>query len=571
MTLGSFLRDRASPAPFAAVLLLSLTAACSGGGQGGATSRDASSAANSYPSTDYYETAAGAPGGVLRISASADTGTLDLHAISHTNAQWLGRLIYDNLVYLDDKGQPTPWLAKSWEISPDGKTYTFHLRDDVTFSDGSKFDAEAVRINLEHMRDPATKSPLAAAYIAPYVDGKAVDPYTFKAHLREPYAPFLNVLAQSWLAMESPKAITERPKEIGQKPVGSGPFVVQSYTRQQGVVLTRRPDYHWAPGFIRHEGPALLDRVEIAFVPEAMTRFGALAAGQQDLTIDAPWQNAAAIRSDPRLVLDKRVRTGIPMTALTFNTEKAPFDDVRVRRALAHAVDREGVLRAVRFGEIAPKADFLAANTRYYDPAYAKVLGYDPALAGKLLDEAGWSARDAEGYRVKDGKRLSGEVLTADGANQGPMIVAVQSDLKKVGAELKITVAPQTVLQQRRLAADYVLLAGGVWHTNTPDALYILYQSGEISSDRRIGQNVSRLKDVALDDLLAKARRSSDPAEAQALYSQAQKRLTELVPAIPLTDNVSIVGYNRRLKGLFFDTSHNTPVFIGASLQEERP
>lgn len=546
----------------AGVLLLS---ACSGGADSGATRQDAN-APITYPATDYFEQTAGKPGGTLRVSAQSDTGVLDLHAISHTNAQWLGRLLYDNLVYLNDKGEITPWLAKSWTISPDGKTYTFKLRDDVTFSDGAKFNAEAVRVNLEHMRAPATKSPLAAAYIAPYLDGRVVDEYTFEARLREPYTPFLNVLAQSWLSMESPKAILERPDEIGQKPVGSGPFVVESYTRQQGIKLVRRPDYNWAPDFVRHKGPAYLDRVEIEFVPEAMTRYASLASGQYDLTIDAPHQNAATIRADNRLVLDNRVRTGVPTTGLTFNTEKAPFTDPRVRQALAHAVDREGLVRSIRFGEVRVKTDFLASNTRFYDPAFSGALTYDVARANALLDEAGWTGRDAEGFRTKDGKRLGAEVVMTDAGFQGPTVVAVQSDLKRVGFDLKIVQLPQAQVTERRLANEYQALGLGVWHTNTPDALYILYDSNEIPSDRRIGQNSARLRDAKLDDVLGRARRTADPAELKALYSQAQQRLTELAPSIPLYENHTIVAYSRDLKGLVFDTSHNTPIFTTAWL-----
>lgn len=225
---------------------------------------------------EYRETGTvGQKGGTIRISAAADTGTLDLHAISHTNAQWLGRLIYDNLVYLDAEGKPTPWLASSWTISPDGKTYTFHLRNDVTFSDGAPFDAEAVRLNLEHMRDPKTKSPLAAAYIAPYASGRSIDRYTFEATLSQPYAPFLNVLAQSWLAMMSPKAIRERPETLASNPVGSGPFIVERYVRQQGISLKRRKDYGWAPPFIGHRGAAYADRIEVSFVPEPLIRYAA--------------------------------------------------------------------------------------------------------------------------------------------------------------------------------------------------------------------------------------------------------------------------------------------------------
>lgn len=128
-----------------------------------------------YPASDFHEQARGVDGGTLRVSAASDAGSFDIHALSNGNIQWMGRILFDCLVYQDEQGNISPWLAKSWEISQDGKTYTFHLRDDVTFSDGEKFNAAALQSNLEHMRDPATKSPLAAAYIAPYQDGKVLD------------------------------------------------------------------------------------------------------------------------------------------------------------------------------------------------------------------------------------------------------------------------------------------------------------------------------------------------------------------------------------------------------------
>lgn len=548
----------------AGVVVLLMLAAC--GDQGSQTEEAASHNDFIYPASDYYEQAAGKSGGTLRVSVATDTNSLDLHAISHTNAQWLGRILYDNLVYLNDKGEITPWLAKSWEISADGKTYTFHLRDDVTFSDGAKFNAEAMRVNLEHMRDPATKSPLAAAYIAPYIDGKVIDEFTFQANLREPYAPFLDVLAQSWLAMLSPKAILENPKQLGEAPVGSGPFVVERYTRQQGITLVRRADYHWAPDFLRHSGPAYLDRIEIDFVPEALIRYTSLAAGQYDFTIDAPAQNAAGIRADQRFVFDSRIRKGNPFRGITFNTEKFPFDDVRVRQAVALAVDREGVAKIAGFGEYKPKSDFLAANTRYYDSSFKDVLLYNPKEANRLLDEAGWTARDAEGYRVKDGQRLSAEVLVTEGYGLITGTVAIQSDVKLVGVELRIVQLPSVQILERRNANSYQALGAGVWHTNTPDGLYILYHSNEIISPKRIGQNAARLHDSQLDDVLSQARQSQDPVLSQKLYSQAQKRLTELVPAIPLYENYTLTAHDAKVQGVVYDTSHNTPVFTSVWL-----
>ncbi len=509
-------------------------------------------------------------GGVLRASIATDPANLDPHAVSSAHIQWFGRLVFDNLVYLDASGAPSPWLAKSWDISPDGLVYTFHLRDDVTFSDGARFDAEAVLVNLEHMRAPATKSPLAGRYIAPYERGEVVDAFTFRAYLREPYAPFLDVLAQSWLAILSPKAIRENPAGLAAAPVGSGPFVLESYTRQQGLRFTRRADYRWAPAQLRHEGPAYLDRIEIDIIPEALVRSGALSSGQQDLVFDFPPQSAAALRADPSFTVSSRVRKGIPNRILTFNVERAPFDDIRVRRALALSADREGIARVAGFGEFQIKTDYLAAPTRHYDPTFKNVLAYDRAAAERLLEAAGWTGRAADGIRthVADGRRLAADFLTTETWTPPAAIVALQSDLRAVGFDLKIVQLPAAQLTERRLSGDFQSIAGGVWHTNTPDALAILHHSDEIPDPpRRFGQNSGRLRDGTLDDLLARARRSLDDSERGRLYSSAQARLVELVPAIPVYENHTLVAYNRRLRGLVYDSSHDTPVLTDAWLE----
>ena len=369
---------------------------------GNAAARDAFS----YPASDFIETAPGRSGGTLRVSTAADTGTLDLQVISNTNGKWLGRLIFDNLVYLDDKGDITPWLAKSWTVSPDGLTYTFRLREDVTFSDGTRFDAEAVRANLDRMRDPRTRAAMTTAYIAPYVEGRVIDRHTFEARLSEPYAPFLNVLAQSWLGMISPRSLAGDKRALTTMPAGTGPFVVESYLRQKGIRLTKRRDYRWAPDFVRHSGPAYIDRIEIDFLPEALIRYLSLASGQYDLTVDAPPQNASAIRANPDLVLGNRVNLGNPMRSITFNVTQPPFDDVAVRRAFALAIDRDAITRGTGFGEFAPTTAFLSATTPYVDGSASAGLKLDLAEANRLLDRAGWTGRDAQGYRTRNGRRL---------------------------------------------------------------------------------------------------------------------------------------------------------------------
>lgn len=525
---------------------------------------------NSDAPDDYRELSPGKSGGTLRVSTSSDTTTLDLHSISHGNTQWLGRILFDCLVYQDEQGTITPWLAKSWDISPDGKTYTFHLRDDVTFSDGEKFNARAVQVNLEHMRDPATKSPLAAAYIAPYVDGRIVDEYTFEARLREPYSPFLDVLAQSYLSMLSPRQILQAPKSIAEHAIGTGPFVLQSYTRDQGLNFVKRTGYHWAPAVTRHAGEAYLDRIEVSIIPEPMIRFSALESGQSDFTVDAPTQNAQAIRNNPKLQMHTRIRKGNPFRSLTYNVDKFPFQDVVVRRAVAKAIDRDGLAWITGFGEYQPKGDFLAANTRYYDPQFKDVLAYDVAEANRLLDSAGWQQRDAQGYRVKDGQRLAAQLATYEsGAYPSSVAVAIQADLKKVGFELSIDMLPLAQLTERRYAGNFQLLGGGYWHTNTPDGLYILYHSKAISTPTFIGQNVGGFRDAVLDEALTAARQSTDPVELTRLYRIAQQQLVDNVPAVPVFESYVLVAYRDAVKGLIYDTSHNTPVFTTVWLDQE--
>lgn len=523
-----------------------------------------------YAPADYHETQKGKPGGTLRASTSSDTGTFDIHSISHGNVQWLGRILFDCLLYQDEQGNISPWLARSWEVSADGKTYTFHLRDDVTFSDGEKFNAQAVLINLEHMRDTATKSPLAAAYIAPYDHGEVLDEYTFVARMREAYSPFLDVLAQSWLGMISPKQIQQAPKSIAEHAIGTGPFVLQSYTRDQLATFVKRKGYHWAPPVTHHEGEAYLDRIELSIVPEAMIRYTTLDSGQSDFTLDAPAQNARAIRASPDLVMRSRIRKGNPFRSLTFNVEKFPFEDVRIRRAVAKAIDREGLAWITGFGEYWPKSDFLAANSRYYDPAFQDALAYDPAAANRILDEAGWTGRDAQGYRTRNGQRLSAALLTYDNpAFPGSASVAIQADLKKVGFELNLQLLPLAQVTEMRYAGKFQLMGGGYWHTNTPDGLYILYHSHSITTDKLIGQNAGHFRDAEVDRLLSAARASHDPVALKSLYSQAQRRLTETVPAVPSYESQVLVAYRKNVKGVIFDTSHNTPFFTSVWLDPE--
>ncbi len=508
---------------------------------------------------------AGTPvkGGELKVATSgSDPGCLDGHQISSEYMQFFGRVIYDNLVAQDDSGKIVPWLATSWDISPDGKTYTFHLRKGVTFQDGTPFNAEAVKVNFEHMLDPKTKSPLAGNYIRPYQSSTVVDPYTLKVDLQYAYSPFLDVLAQGWLGFDSPKQIQDDPASLCTKPIGTGPFEVESYTKQQSVVVKRNPDYDWAPAYTKHTGPAYLDGIEFDFVTEDSVRYNSLVSGQYDLTTAAPPENAAALKADPQFTYVNTPRTGMPVV-WEFNQSRAPFDDINVRKAFRAAVNVPAVDKSVGFGFLYPVDTYLGTRTQFFDPSTKGKFSYDPKLANKLLDTAGWTERDSDGYRTKDGKRLSVVINVSDPTTQ-PLVDQIQAAVKKVGIELvnrTVTVAQAT---QLRYAGDYDVISGA-WHTNTPDVMYILFNSASIPTPSAPGQNLSFTRDADIDAWTQEARETTDPAKQKELYSKVQKRLIDIAPGLPLYEYSAVYAYNNTtVHGIQSVNTHPVPYFVNA-------
>jgi peptide/nickel transport system substrate-binding protein len=527
---------------------LILLTACAANSGGGATAGDATPVS----------------GGTLHLSMSQDPLCLDPHAISSDVEQIFGHILTDNLVYLDEQGNPSPWLATSWDISPDGKTYTFHLRKGVTFSDGAVFDANAVVTNFEHMLDPATRSPLAGPYIAPYQDSKVLDPYTLQVHLKQPYSPFLDVLAQGWLGMLSPKAIKEKtPAQLCEQPVGSGPFVLSSYVKNQDVEFTKRPDYNWPPELLKKSGPAFLDKIKADWVGQDAVRYNSLVSGQYQATGYVPPQNAPALQKNHKIDYHNNIRIGWPFT-LDLNLSRAPFNDLAVRQAFAAAIDRDAIVKTVGFGQRETSTGFLDRTTQDYDPT-AIFPGFDLAKANQLLDEAGWTGRTADGYRTKNGKVLDVQFPVTQTATVSPIYNLIQAQAKAAGFKVDVSLLPLAEITTKRYAGDYDVLSG-VWHTNTVDVLYIKYASFSIPNPQRLGQNLAHLSDPQIDKWLEDARRTTDNAVQKELYSKVQQRLVELVPGVPVYDNSVLWATGADLHGVLTDTSHGTPYFTYAWL-----
>lgn len=290
-------------------------------------------------------------GGTLVFAMQQEPYCINAHQGPQFAAQFLNRTVVDSLVAQDptDGSKFLPWLATSWEVTPDARQYTFTLREDVTFHNGEKLNAEAVKANFDLWADPLSKSAGALNFLGgtnPFT-AEVLGEYQIRITFTKGHAAFLQAASTPYLGIQAPSTLAHDGACNG--PVGSGPFVFDHYTRQGSFVVKRNPDYQWGPPYAHHSGPAYLDGIEFRFVPEDATRTGALTSGQVDAV------DGAAVRQ-----LDQLQRQGFSLVRSDqpggtwmahLNTERAPFNDAEVRRAFREALDLDGLVNALWGGK----------------------------------------------------------------------------------------------------------------------------------------------------------------------------------------------------------------------------
>ncbi|MDC6380568.1 ABC transporter substrate-binding protein [Pseudomonas graminis] len=464
-------------------------------------------------------------GGTLVYATDREPTCLDPHVGGDMPQVFVAQQYLDSLVSMDADGRIGPWLAKRWQVSDDGLTYTFHLRNDVHFTDGTPFNAAAVKANLDHMANPKTQSSTAGGYIRQYRSTDVIDDDTAVVHLASPYAAFLEVLAQGFLGIESPTAL-QRPRDVNcESPVGTGPFKVVRWDRQSQVELVRNPDYNSAPPTARHQGPAWLDRIVWKFIQEPSVRFASLQAGEVDVIEALPPESHEAARRNPDLKLIIAQRPGNPTNG-TLNITRAPFDDIKVREAFVRSADIDGALKSVYFNEFPRAGGPLSPATRFYSPDFQRAQDYDPAKAAQLLDQAGWTQRDSDGYRTKNGKRLQVHVVMGNRTppSEYTLWEQVQATTRQAGFDLIVDQMSDVLATKRQADWDYDIRLG-YWNTNTADVLRIIFGS-EFIRPAGVGgyhQNTAGFSDPAFDGLIQQALATQDAEQRRALYYKAQQ------------------------------------------------
>ena len=382
-----------------------------------------------------------ATGGTLVMSYRQAVGdTLNQHTSNNTQSRMVARHVLDCLVYIEPStGEIKPWLATSWEVSEDATTYTFKLREDVTFHDGTPFNAEAVKKNFDYTMDPNTKPGFAYGALGgeSYDGTEVIDEFTVQVKFKKPYGVFLIYLSDGGLGIDSPTAFENAGENYGVTTlVGSGPFKFIEWVQNDRVVFEKNPDYNWGPP-VAHQGPARLDRIIFQDIVEASTRAAALQNGDVHIAQMAEAQ-ADQLRSLSQVETLLVGRAGTTRMFL-MNTAKAPLDDIRVRQAINHATDKEAFIQLPAWSGIgkpgvAPLPSHLMPEdvfSRLTEYDYA----YDPDRAIALLEEAGWTM-GPNGVRVKDGQELIFDMVTVDGTV--PNIEPFDGMLNQVGIKLNI-------------------------------------------------------------------------------------------------------------------------------------
>ena len=462
--------------------------------------------------------AAQTPPGVLIVGQIAEPKSLDPHAVTAVNDFRILVNLYDGLVrFKDGTLEVEPALAESYEVSDDGKTYTFHLRDGVSFHDGTKLDAEAVVFNFERMLNEDhpfhDTGPFPLSFFFSAIDKvEATDPATVTFTLKEPYAPFLSNLAYPTGLIVSPAAVEEHGAEFGRHPSGTGAFRFAEWQPNQRVVVEANPDW-W-------DGAPPLQAVVFRPITDANTRLAEMLSGGIDVMVETPPDAVAQFRNDPTFSVYEEA--GPHLWFLILNTKDGPFADKLVRQAANYAIDKTALVDSILQGT----ADVAAGPT---PPAFAWAYNealepypHDPDKAKSLLEEAGYDGAPVKLLVTEGGSGMLDPVA---------MGTAIQADLDAIGMPTEIeTYEWNTYLgivnPGLEGKADMAEMA---WMTNDPDTLpFLALRSEAMPADG--GFNSGYYSNEAVDTLLEEARTATDQAERARLYKEMQEIVHEDAP-----------------------------------------
>jgi peptide/nickel transport system substrate-binding protein len=484
------------------------------------------------------------PEDVLVVGHVAELQTLDpAQAVTISDFRILCN-IYDSLLhYKDGSLDVEPGLAESWTVSPDGKTYTFNLRQGVRFHDGTDFNADSVKFNFDRVLDPShpyhNTGPFPFVFIlGPIEKAEVTGPHQVVLHLKSPYAPGLAALAGAIgsLAGISPAAVKKYGKDFARNGGGTGPFKFVEWVSGQRFVLEANKDY-W-------RGAPKLSGIVFRPIVDDNARVSEMLSGGTDLTIEVPPDNIATFTSSPDFIYYQQ--PGPHLWYLMLNTKEKPFDDKRVRQAANYAVNKEAMVTDLLKGA-ATVANGITppAFTWAHDDAI-KPYPYDPAKAKQLMAEAGYpNGIDVTFYVTESGSGMLSPVL---------MGTAIQADLAAVGIRAKIETYEWNTFLGKLLPVmpKGVDIAEMSFMTQDPDMHpFLALRTGA-------PVNSGAFSDPKIDALIDAGRTEQDQAKRAAIYKQLQERAYDEAPWVFIANWKQNAVSSAHVKGFELHPSFTT-------------
>jgi peptide/nickel transport system substrate-binding protein len=494
----------------------------------------------------------------MTMAVFQEPDTLDPAASGLITVGTISRCVFDSLIWSLPKGGSnafSPGLASSWEISSDASAYTFHLRQDVKFHDGTAFDANAVKVTFDHIVDPNTKSKGAASALGPYKETQVVDSHTVKVVFNAPNAAFINEVAG--FSIISPAALQKYGADFAKNPVGTGPFKFKEYVVGQHVTVERNPDYNWGPAPIR-TGPPLLSEITFRILSDPGARFNALQTGEVHLAPNLNPQDVASVKTSSQYRVYQVASTGMPWNIM-INAQRPPTDDVNVRRALLYATDQQAIIRTLYFGLHTAADEIFTPITPGYDPSRKNQYSHDPTKAGQLLDQAGWT-KGANGMRQKNGQPLKLSFINISGFGFDDISQLMQSQFRDVGIQVDISDQSFPAVGDAYNRGDHNL-ADFFYYDVDPYFVRAIFGSDQIAH----GFNWEHYSNPQLDALVDRANGTSDAAARTKLYQQANSMIMDAAVIIPIYNSDGLFVSASKLKGVQF-TVNATPLFHGANM-----
>lgn len=443
-------------------------------------------------------------GGTLVFGRPADIFTFDPYNTQDDYSIFTELTIYDRLVRLNADGTGVePELATEWTVAADGLSADFTLRDGVTFSDGSPLTAEDVVFSLTRAID---QQGSWGFLFSPVKSVEAVDEHTVRLTMSEPFAPLLPALATFAASIYSKANFEAQGESAGEHPLGTGPFMLESWDKGSAVVLTRNPHY-W------QEGKPYLDGVEFRVVGDDSARILQLVGGEVDMVSDVPASQIEQIEAAEGQVYSV---PGTSVGFITLNQKIEPLGEAAVRCAMAHAIDREAIARTVYFGRAQPARSILPSSTFFYD-AETDPIGFDLDRARELLATSS----------VPDGFELTATVPTGN-ATRLAVAQIWAAALAEIGVTMNIEQVEATTAQEQYNTEQFTVRISA-WTNDTPDPDELMGVALDYQPQN--GLHSSYRNDEARDHVLA-GRAAMDDAERQQHYSELQRIVNRDCPFI---------------------------------------